>query len=291
MDNEVKNKDPHFFDVFVEFVMEKRDFIHSTEAIKLIAKKTGKTKASVSGSCFMQGPRKFFNRMDFLTEFGFVATKPKGYMIYRRSYAEKYGIELDVDVVDYNNLEKAKARELTFRSVKSLRYPKVVTFPNRNGYDVNYIKALNPNAIIYGVEHDENILAEYKAKCKFNDIVLYQSDISKFLQQQTNNHFDIIFYDCRSYMAKNMAGDLKLINKHKLSNEIAITLDHLKTPRNKGHYIKMFKIKNKHNEEYPQLEEIFEYLSNYQLLEELHYIGCHANKKSKMVVLKFKLFN
>lgn len=277
--------EPSMSSAFIQ-IMRDRNEISVYEAKVLIAKITGKMMDSIHNSTFDQSH--LYNNSNFFNDYG-IYLRGDETILAKRSYADKKGIVLLKDLVDYNTMEKAQARELVFKNIGLVRRPKIVTLPNRNGYDVDLIKKLNPTSIIYCVERYEHIFNEYIKKCKFKGIKFYRGLIHKFLHDHRNHTFDVIFYDCHSYWCPSMFKDLQLINQMKMTHEIGITLVNIKQVRNHGKWFDQIRKQYADVPDQQQLALMFDVLTNYKCIGQLSYRGCNKGRKKNMVLYQFQL--
>jgi len=273
-------------------LMSTRNEISQNEAIRLIAEATGQSHQRIFRSYFQQSG--FYNDGQFLKDFAYYNKKGIRMFIWR-NYAIHNDIPIMRDIVEYNNPEKQKAREMVFKSVPLISYPRIVTNANRNGYDVSYIMSLNPNSFVYNVELYKHVLDDYKQRCEFPKKVLHhEMSINAFIKKQikNQNHFDIMFYDCHSYISDTMIEDLELINKHQLTDEISITLTGIGNYPGVGNRVKALKSQYKHFGDQQQLMMLYHLLSKYTCVDCIIYHGCYnCNQQGRMIVYKFKINN
>lgn len=269
-------------------IMENKNEMPRSVLLKKMAKLCNTTINSVRCSTF--DTTHWFSEEWFNKKFGCYNHPKKRKVIVKKDYANLKGIDILDDLVDYNTEEKNTVRTLAFDGIESIHYPKVLTFANRNGYCVNHVKGLNPNAIITNVEQKKDVLNEYKKKCPFNDINHYYGTINSYLKTQVGNCFDAMFYDCHSYISKTMYEDLLLINTNKMCKTITITLRGIKQIRNHGPWTAEMKKRYQHIPDQQQLVLMMDSLSNYAIDDQLVYSGSGQRNQS-MVIYKFKLIN
>lgn len=272
-------------------IMSDRDEIAEKEAIRLIQELTGYSKESVANSTFSQSH--FYSMKKFNTKFG-CYIKGTSKMVVKLDYAQENGINIVEDYINYKTPEKQNARELMFSDIDVINRPLIITFPNRYGYDIDYIMSRNPKARVDALEIREDISDQYRKKCEkcgYKNVSFFNLSINSYLKKYGDRKVDVLYYDCRSHIGVDAHEDLQIINKNRKYDVVGITLDHIKGIRNSGTWGNLMREKYKDVQDQQQLALIMDTLTNYKIVGRLIYQGCNTSnrRKNTMALYKFKL--
>lgn len=271
-------------------IMANRNVISKSELLTLLSEQIGVNKSRIGQIYLNQGH--WFNQRNFLANF--VYYQENGQMMFAwKNYATQNHINTMQDMVEYDTVEKQKAREMVFKSVPKIDHPRIVTNANYNGYDINHVMKSNPTSIVYNVEKYSHIINKYKELCKHpKRVVQNHMTMERFIKKsiEEKNNFDIIFYDCISYLSDEAIKTLISINENKLTTEISVTLNGIAMPQAHGKIFQKYKKQYKHFGKQIQFIILLDLLSNYNCVDSINYQGCYNGKKnSNMFVYKFKV--
>ena len=273
-----------------EEIMVNVDFCSVVDIDNEIANRLGISVNSVRGTTF--GTSDKFTSQPWFTK------KYKKVMIHTINgkqsciiNKELFAIKLTEDSgnklgASYDSEEKKKARVHIYKETLSKKSPYILTMGGEKGLDIKYALEKNDNCDIINIEKKKPVFELYK-ELGYNTTD-FNTDMLNFLSSIINsNKFDLINYDSFGYISKNMNDTLVLINEHKRTKYLALTVQHMKKGfRNTGEFAKFIRMKYKDSDN-SQFECIMDIMTNYVLVSEYHYKQSKTSKP--MVVYKFKL--